>query len=376
MKRRPCTKATKNIGHSAAIMLVGFMFVGLAYSQVQTIRYDSTLKSSAVCLHKDIGALYDDCCMPQDSLAPQRALIERQCTMITNGHFFMPFCHPTVDKYDFTAADRIADFAREKKLRMRGHTLLWHEQIPGWLTNVKRPRAQSRSLVKDHITTVVSHYKGRMDCWDVVNEAVDDNGQMRNSEFAALLGQSYIADAFTWAHEADSAALLFYNDCYIEEINQKSDSVYALLKGLRTRGVPVHGVGFQCHLAVGQPVDFESIRKNIDRFAALGLIVHFTEVDIRIKLPVSPEKVRLQETLYKRLARVFADSPSCRAIVFWGFADRHSWIDRTIHGYGSACLFDKVYQPKSAFNVFTDEISSACRAQSEVERRGLKPDWK
>ena len=305
---------------------------------------------------KDVGALYDDCCIPADSLLPQLDLIVAHCSMVTNGRFFMPLCHPTLAGYDFSGADRIAAFAHKNGLKMRGHTLLWHEQVPEWLTSSRLTRDQAVQLVKGHVRKVVSRYAGRMYAWDVVNEAVDDNAHLRDSGFAALLGPDYIADAFRWAHEADTLALLFYKDYDIEETNAKSDAVYKLLSGLLSRKVPVNGIGFQCHFSVDDPPDFKSMRENIGRFARLGLVIHFTEIDVRGKVPFTKEEQSKHTALYRELGRLFAGEPSCRAVVFWGLSDRTSWIPREFAGYGAACPFDEKYRAKPAFTAFLKAI--------------------
>lgn len=268
---------------------------------------------------KDVGALFDDCCIPADSVFPQLALIADHCTIITNGRFFMPLCHPAPAAYDFAGADRIASFAHAHGLKMRGHTLLWHEQVPDWLAATRLTRDQAAQLVRSHIQKVVSRYAGRMYAWDVVNEAVDDDAHLRDSGFANILGPDYIADAFRWSHEADPQVLLFYNDYGIEEKNAKSDAVYELLSGLLARKVPVHGVGFQCHFSVDDPPDFGSMRENIARFARLGLTIHFTEIDVRGKVPFTKETLSRQSAIYRGLGRLFAEEPACRAAVFWVF---------------------------------------------------------
>src|SRR5688572_3230059 len=166
--------------------------------------------------------------------------------------------HPKENEYYWKDADSIAAFAEKNSLKMRGHTLCWHQQAPRWMFVGENGAPVSKEVLlarlKDHITTVVKRYKGKVYAWDVVNEAVSDSRDtfLRNSVWLKICGEEYIAKAFQWAHEADPDALLFYND-YNEISSVKREKIYKLVKSLKDAGVPIHGVGLQGHWAVNEP---------------------------------------------------------------------------------------------------------------------------
>jgi endo-1,4-beta-xylanase len=240
-------------------------------------------------------------------------------------------------------------FAEANGIAMRGHTLAWHRQLAPWLTNGNWTAEEARALLVEHINTVVGHYKGRIGVWDVVNEAVNDSGALRPSFYARAIGPDYIALAFRTAAAADPQAQLYYNDYNIEGINQKSDSVYKMVKALRAAGVPIHGVGFQGHFIVDDLPPAESMRANFARFADLGLKIQFTEVDIRMRLPATAELVESQAEDYRTVFEVCTQTPDCNAVVMWGVTDKDSWIPQTFRGMGDALLFNLRLEPKPAY---------------------------
>ncbi len=276
--------------------------------------------------------------------------------------------------FDFSQADRIVAFAAEHKMKIRGHTLAWHQQNPKWLTEGRYPPERLSQILEQHIKTVVGHYRGRVFAWDVVNEAFDERvaGKLRSTIWYdqpgvghAGRGSSYIEDCFRWAHEADPSALLFYNDAEAEEVNPKSDAIYSMVRDFRRRGVPIDGVGFQMHISTLHP-DSASISENIRRFVALGVQVHITEMDVAVPVDAngnpSSEDLRLQAEVYRQIAAACLSHPGCTAIQTWGFTDKYSWIgSHSHHTRGSALLFDRNYQPKAAYE--------ALRSVLEQERR-------
>jgi len=257
--------------------------------------------------------------------------------------------HPTRDRFDFSAADAIAAFAAAHGMKMRGHVLVWHEAVPAWVSQGGFTPDQLESILREHITTEVSHFAGRIYAWDVVNEAVEKDGSMRKSVWSGI--PNYIAGAFRTAHAADPAALLFYNDYDTEERNAKSDAVYALVQKLLQDGVPINGVGFQCHLTL-KGVSKADFMVNLARFTALGLQVQITELDVRIPLEngaPKPEDLERQARVYSDVASACVATPHCTAIQTWGFTDRYSWVPHTFKGTGAALPFDADYKPKPAW---------------------------
>ena len=183
-------------------------------------------------------------------------------------------------------ADSIVNFAQQNGIKVRGHNLCWHEQTPNWIFKGKVGGEVTKAILlqrlKTHITTVVNRYKGKIYAWDVVNEAIDDNpnNDLRNSRWYQICGEDYILKAFEYAHAADPDAQLFYND-YNTERPEKRERIYRLLKRLKDKGVPIHGIGLQAHWSLQEPTEDELVSA-IKRYASLGLKIQFTELDISI----------------------------------------------------------------------------------------------
>ena len=253
---------------------------------------------------------------------------------------------------DFGPGDAIAGYAAAQGMRLKGHTLLWHGATPSWVDALTAD--DLRTAVEQHIRTVVGHYRGRVHAWDVVNEAVaDDGGSLRDTVFRQKLGDRYIADAFRLARETDPGALLFYNDYGGEGGTAKADRIYMLLQELLLQGVPVDGVGLQMHIsATSRPSD-AAIAANMRRLASLGLIVHISEMDVRMDNGGGSDQMRMQaqRAAYHDVVRVCVVEPRCEAITFWGVTDAHTWIsgDRPL-------LFDSRYQPKPAYDGVLDAL--------------------
>lgn len=264
----------------------------------------------------------------------------------------MKFDHlqPQQGTYVFVHADSLVAFAAANGMQVRGHTLVWHRQLPSWLTSGTWTPTQAESLLAAHVSTVVGHYRGQVREWDVVNEALADDGTLRPGFWADHIGADYIAQAFRAAHQADSTAILFYNDYGIEWPGAKADSAYALLARLRAQGVPVGGVGSQGHFqyAGGTP-SADVLAANMARFAALGLQVHITELDVRVPVPSTADELQTQAQNYQSVVAACLRTAACNTIVTWGFTDRESWIPSTFSGWGDALLLDATYHPKPAF---------------------------
>ncbi len=264
--------------------------------------------------------------------------------------------HPQRLTYDFADADEIVAFAAARGMVVRGHTLVWHEQNPSWLNAVSG--GEMADVLRDHIAAVVGRYAGRyVAAWDVVNEAVDDDGTLRNTIWRQRLGNGYVDTAFRLAHAADPDATLVYNDYGTETINVKSTAVYSLLRDMVARAVPVHAVGFQMHITTAG-IDLESFRENIRRFASLGLQIHITELDVRSQLP--PNLIA-QADVYRSVLDVCLEFSACKTFQMWGFTDAHSWIPDRFPGFGAALIFDENYRTKPAYDALSDRLSLAPR---------------
>ena len=308
--------------------------------------------------------------------------------------------HPEPQSFDFSQGDQIVDFATRHGMKVRGHTLAWHQQNPKWLTEGKYTSGELAQILEKHIKTVVGHYRGRIFAWDVVNEAFDElqPGQLRStiwrdqpgiglpgnevassheprawsaparSELEARSPKqsySYIERCFRWAHEADPQALLFYNEAGAEVVNPKSDAIYAMVRDFRQRGVPIDGVGLQMHIEKLR-ADVASISANIKRFTALGVQVHITEMDVALPVDGSgnprPEDLQLQADIYRQIATACLSHPGCMAIQTWGFTDKYSWIGwHSKKTQGAALPFDRNYGAKPAYEALRDALAAGRR---------------
>lgn len=276
--------------------------------------------------------------------------------------------HPAANRYNYTPADAIMNFAGENGMQVRGHVLVWHQQNPDWLTGGKYTPAQLRDLLQSHINSVTSHYAGKVYAWDVVNEAFNEDGTVRstiwhNQPGIGLTGTGYIEQAFRWARAADPGVLLFYNDFNIETVQGKSDAVFKMVQDFKRRGVPIDGVGLQAHLErnFNHPDAFSSLEANIKRFTELGVQVHLTELDVRIPVTAdgaSPEDLATQAAIYEGVTRACVKFPLCTSIQLWGVSDKYSWVPGTFGGFGSALPFDANYRPKPAYTSMVAALSS------------------
>jgi GH35 family endo-1,4-beta-xylanase len=250
---------------------------------------------------------------------------------------------------NFGAGDAIVAYGQANGMQIKGHALIWHGSVPAWVAGLSA--ADLRVAFENHIRSVAEHYRGRVRAWDVVNEAVATDGSaLRDTVFRQKLGDQYIADAFRLARQADSQALLFYNDYGGEGLNQKADRIYDLVQGLRAQGVPIDGVGLQMHISATNPPSNASIAANMSRLASLGLLVNISEMDVRIRdLPGTlPARLDVQKSVYHSIVGVCVAEPRCDGVTFWGFTDAHSWIDAQF-GADDPLLFDEQYAAKPAY---------------------------
>jgi endo-1,4-beta-xylanase len=275
---------------------------------------------------------------------------------------------PEANTYDFRQGDELVRFAQAHGMKVRGHCLVWGRNNPDWLAHGHFTSKQLSRILRQHIRRVMKHYAGKVFAWDVVNEALDENGRARDSLWynhpgivVSERGTRFIEQAFRWAHEADPKALLFYNDAEGEELNRKSDAIYAMVKDFRQRGVPIDGVGLQMHISA-LDFDVHSVEANIARLTALGVQIHITELDI--SLPVDSQgtarakDLAWQADLYHAVVRACLSTTGCTAIQTWGFTDKYSWIGSHSRGTrGQALLFDRIYGPKTAYRALLEGIS-------------------
>ena len=274
--------------------------------------------------------------------------------------------HPTERGWNFDPADQLVAFAEAHGLRVHGHTLVWHRQLPPWLDRLRTPRRVAAALAA-HVETLVGRYQGRIAAWDVVNEAVGDRGGLRDTLFLRTLGEGYVAEAFRRAHAADPGARLYYNDYGAEGAGRKSDAVYALVRRLRDDGVPLHGVGLQMHLRATRPPEPAAITANVARLGALGLEVRISEMDVRIRTVRGGDPLARQRRVYRDAIAACVGMPGFTGVTFWGVSDRHSWVHARF-GKDAPLLFDRDCAPKPAYFGVRDALAGG-QPVNELDRR-------
>ncbi len=256
---------------------------------------------------------------------------------------------PTKAFWNWSDMDKLVDFAEENGIAMKGHTFVWHQQNPPYVDGLKN-RDEAAALLTEQITTVMTRYRGRIREYDVANEVLNEDGSMRNTVWLRTIGPEYLDIAFRTAREADPGARLILNDYNNEYAGQaKADAFYELVKALKGRGVPIDGVGLQLHLMAKYPLNGDALKKTIARFRDLGLFVSFSEVDVRIELPVTAEKEAAQAAIYEGLLGIAKSEAGAGNFVLWGYTDAKSWIPAAFAGYGSALPFDREGKPKPVF---------------------------
>jgi endo-1,4-beta-xylanase len=321
--------------------------------------------------------------------AANTALVKREFNTISPENVLKwVVVHPQPDRYDFAPADRYVAFGERNNMFIIGHTLVWHSQVPGWVFQDAQGQALTRDALlarmKEHISTVVGRYRGRIKGWDVVNEALNEDGTLRQTPWMKIIGPDYIAKAFEFAHEADPAAELYYNDYNLDYAAKRAGAV-RLVKSLLDQGIPVKAIGSQEHLKLNTPTAAE-VDSSIRAFAALGVKVNMTELDIDL-LPqatrsrgadvslragpapsLNPYAAGLPDSMQLKLARRYEDlfrvylanKDAIDRITFWGVADGDSWLNGwPVPGRSSyPLLFDRQLGKKPAY----DAVSALANA--------------
>ena len=309
------------------------------------------------------------------------ALVKQHFNTITPENVLKwELVHPEPGRYDFTASDRFVEFGLANDMFIVGHTLTWHSQTPRWVFQDASGNPVSRDTLlnrlRDHIHTVVGRYKGKIKGWDVVNEALNEDGTLRRSPWLTIIGEDYLVKAFQWAQEADPAAELYYNDYSLENPPKRAGAI-ALIRKLQAQGVRIAAVGLQGH----DKMDWPSVRlqdSTITEFAATGVKVMITELDVDV-LPapgqyrgadisfnaelqdrLNPYKQVLPDSVQRALAQRYADlfgvflkhRAHITRVTFWGVTDGDSWLNNwPVRGRTSyPLLFDRNGRPKPAFD--------------------------
>nr|WP_320117419.1 endo-1,4-beta-xylanase [uncultured Marinifilum sp.] len=275
----------------------------------------------------------------------------------------MNITHPTQDSYDFGPADAIVDYAQENGINVHGHSLIWHNSTPDWVSNFQGSDQEFEDMIEEYITKVVTRYKGKVTSWDVVNEAFEDgSGQLRNSIYRQRMGDDYIAKCYQFVRAADPDVLIFYNDYSMVSDQTKQNAVFAMADDFIARDIPIDGLGFQLHIQYDYPAkaDIEAaVQKVVDR----NLLMHFSELDIRVNpnndlTSLTNERSLAQKAKYKEMVEILKSIPeeSAYALTVWGLIDSESWL---INFYGQQdwpLLFDSKFEKKDAYYGFLEGL--------------------
>ncbi len=330
------------------LLIFLFLFSALSMSG------QGTLRESADKLNKHIGVAVSSQFFSFPADHPYKTLLKTEFNMVVAENSMKPAnIEPVRGQFAFAYADSLLSFAETNGMKVRGHCLVWHQQIPKWMNNDQLSREELSAILKEYITTVVTHFKGRIYAWDVVNEAIDEKepDTYRKTVWYKVLGPSCIDSAFVWAHRADPSAILIYNDYGGEEMNAKSNAVFNLVKGMKERKIPVSGVGLQCHFQLGK-LNADEMKKNMQRIAKLGLQTQITELDIAIPSDqFTKENAEKQAEEYKQVMSLFVNDKNCTCFMLWGLTDKFSWIPGFSKGKrGNALIFADDYSKKPAYN--------------------------
>jgi endo-1,4-beta-xylanase len=263
---------------------------------------------------------------------------------------------PSATVYSFDRADALVDLARRESLTVHGHALVFDSQLPEWVVDRKKwAPGEVREMMRSHIHTVIGRYRDHIRSWDVVNEPMGKDGRVARTFFARHLGPQYVDLALRFAREADPTAKLYINETAAEELNPVSDGMFELVRRLLASGVPLDGVGFQFHANIGPHAPrAERVRANLGRFAALGLEIAVSELDVRTSTAPGSldERLAKQADVYSGVAGICVEQPACVRFTTWGVTDRFSWL-----GAGERGLpFDWAGRAKPAWSAITDAL--------------------
>lgn len=283
--------------------------------------------------------------------------------------------------YNLTGPDAMVAYAQTNNMKLRGHTIIWHNGMPDWVNNKNWTRTELLNYLKGYIQDIVGRYKGKIDEWDVANEFVNNDGSgfrdATESVWMRNIGPEVLDSAFKWVHEVDPKAKLYYNDFGAEGLNTKSNYIYNMVKGMIERGIPIHGVGLQCHFKYDQLLTpnvtlAQEMDANIKRLGALGLEVAFTEIDVAIPTPVIPEYYKFQAITYGNLLQIALNNPNIvKTFMIWGISDKYTWIRaNTDNKYDDPLFYDRDYQKKLAY----DQMIAVLKANCPVNITGMSDE--
>jgi len=351
VNRRPARQLIRTL--SSAITLITLLALAL-WPSTSLAAGPTPLRRLAQRDHLRIGSAVNFSALTND--AQYSAILAQQFNSVTpENEMKWATIEAQQGVLDFSAADAIVNFAQAHGQRVRGQTLVWSNQLPSWVTAGTFTNEQLAEILHQHITQEVSHFRGRVNSWDVVTEPLNEDGTLRSTIWSNALGPGYIAQALKWAHEADPHAKLYINDFNIEGTGPKSDAMLALVKSLKANHVPIDGVGFESHLALqfGFPVNMQ---QNLARFAAVPVKIAISEADVRMILPATPDALAQQANVFSELMQACLSVQQCKSFTVWEYTDKYSWVPGFFTGQGAATLYDQNLVPKPAFAAVTDTL--------------------
>ncbi|MEP6947629.1 MAG: endo-1,4-beta-xylanase [Ginsengibacter sp.] len=354
----------------ATIMLAGWAQSKKASNQIQIPSLKETFKNDFL-----IGTAVNTQQIEERDTASVRVILQQFNAVTPENIMKAEIIQPGWNTYDFELADKLVAYAQKNHFKINAHNLIWHSQLPAFMRDIQSADSV-RQYFENHINTVAGRYNGKVYSWDVVNEALNEDGSLRNSIFLQKLGPGYIVEAFRLAQKASPATNLYYNDYNIEQPKKRAGAI-ALIKQIQAAGVRIDGVGIQGHWRAGN-VPMKDIEESIKEFSALGIEVMFTELDLGV-LPnpwdsntadvgqtatnssekMNPYQNGLPDSVARQQAMAYADlfrlflkyKKNVSRVTFWGVGDGQSWLNGwPIPGRTNyPLLFDRNFQPKAAF---------------------------
>lgn len=322
---------------NAAIVAKGRSYIGTSL----TIRNDNTEQN--IIKGAEFGSITPENAMKWDAIQPNRG------------------------QFSWGGADAIANFATQNKKQLRCHTLVWYSQLPNWVNQINN-NATLMEVMTTHIQQVMGRYKGKCTHWDVVNEALNEDGTLRNNVFLRVIGEQYLPIAFRIAAAADPTTKLYYNDYNLEYGEAKHQGALRIVKLVQSWGVKIDGVGLQAHM-VSESTKTQSVvtpstevlTKVLQDYADLNVDVAYTELDIRMNTPSNTNKLQVQAEAYARMAQSCINVERCVGITLWGVSDKYSWVPGTFSGEGDAMLWNNNFQKKPAYTSFINVLNGVTK---------------
>lgn len=340
------------------ILIIAFSVVSLGLCQCKKDIATSECSTKNNALFEKYHFKIGTCVEPYKLIINDyESLVQSQFNSITAENVMKAsYIHPAEDVYSWQEADELAEYCEQNRKRFHGHTLIWDQQLPNWILQFQGDRKAWEALMQEHIQTIVGHFKGKVDGWDVVNEAFNDDGTLKNTIWKQHLGPEYIEQAFRYAAEADPNAKLFYNDYSLALKPIKRKAVLDFFIKLKAKGVKVDGIGMQMHIFIQFP-EFVDIEKSMSDVIRSGFLLHISELDISLN-PFSEEEWQASDEMLSRQAdryfnifKAYDQFPSdlLYGITLWGVSDADSWIPSYYNRVDYPLLFDNNYHPKPAF---------------------------